>query len=174
MTYLEKNNIGEAIRQNLRKRDVYESDMHKIYNLIVGQTNKQIQEKAASDATFQAVKTDQDPIVYLIILKMICFSNQSEQHPILSFFLSMRRLYNSMGSPTKGWVELQSPGLMFCQTSTQEVRQTESINNSVKKGDDSIMHVGDTILAAAAEAVIDENWCLLYNQSTCNAFINGK
>ena len=39
MTYLEKKNIDEAIRQNLRKKDVYESDMHKIYNLIVGQTN---------------------------------------------------------------------------------------------------------------------------------------
>ena len=36
------------------------------------------------------------------------------------------------------------------------------------------MHVGDTILAAAVEAGIDKNWCLLDNQSTCNAFINGK
>ena len=36
------------------------------------------------------------------------------------------------------------------------------------------MHVGNTILAAAAEAGIDENWFLLDNQSTCNAFINGK
>ena len=59
--------------------------MHKIYNLIVGQTNEQLQEKAASDATFQAVKTDQDPIGYLMIPKRICFSNQSEQHPIRSF-----------------------------------------------------------------------------------------
>ena len=40
MTYLEKKNINEAIRQKLRKKDVYESDMHKIYNLIVGQTNE--------------------------------------------------------------------------------------------------------------------------------------
>ena len=47
MTYLEKNNIDEAIRQKLRKNYIYKSDMHKIYNLIVGQTNKQIQEKAA-------------------------------------------------------------------------------------------------------------------------------
>ena len=62
MTYLEKKNVDEAILQNLRKRDVYESDMQKIYNLIVGQTNKQLQEKAASDATFQVVKTDRDPI----------------------------------------------------------------------------------------------------------------
>ena len=30
MTYLEKNNIDEAIRQNLGRKDVYESDMHKI------------------------------------------------------------------------------------------------------------------------------------------------
>ena len=56
--------------------------MHKIYNLIVGQTNEELQEKAASDATFQAVNTDRDPIGYLMILKKICFSNQSEQHPI--------------------------------------------------------------------------------------------
>ena len=46
MTYLENNNIDEAIRQKLRKKDVYESDMHNIYNLIVGQTNEQLQEKA--------------------------------------------------------------------------------------------------------------------------------
>ena len=39
MTYLEKKNIDEAIRQNSRKKDVYESDMHKIYNLIVVQNN---------------------------------------------------------------------------------------------------------------------------------------
>ena len=34
------------------------------------------------------------------------------------------------------------------------------------------MHVGDNILSAAAEAGIDENWCLIDNQLTCNAFIN--
>ena len=59
MTYLEKKNIDEAIRQNLRKKDVYESDMHKIYNLVGGQTDEQLQEKAASDATFQEVNIDQ-------------------------------------------------------------------------------------------------------------------
>ena len=42
------------------------------------------------------------------------------------------------------------------------------------KGDASIVHVGDTILAAAAEARIDENWCLLDNKLTCNTLINGK
>ena len=36
------------------------------------------------------------------------------------------------------------------------------------------MHVGNTILAAAVQAGIDENWCLLDNQLTCNEFINGK
>ena len=51
MSYLEKNYIDEAIHQNLRKKDVYESDMHKIYNLIVGQTKEQLQEKVESDAT---------------------------------------------------------------------------------------------------------------------------
>ena len=30
MNYLEKKNIDKAIFQNLRKKDVYESDMHKI------------------------------------------------------------------------------------------------------------------------------------------------
>ena len=44
----------------------------------------------------------------------------------------------------------------------------------MRKGDASIIHVGNTILASAAEAGIDENWCLLDNQSTCNVFINGK
>ena len=79
-----------------------------------------------------------------------------------------------MRSPTDERGELPSPGLMFCQTSTQEARKHQSINKSVRKGDARIMHVGDTILADAAEAIIDENWCLLDNQSTCNAFINGK
>ena len=46
MTYLEENNINEAILQNLRKKGFYKSDMHKIYNLIVGQTNEQLQYKA--------------------------------------------------------------------------------------------------------------------------------
>ena len=83
MTCLKKKNIDESIRQNLRKKDVYKSDMQKIDNLIVGKTNEKIQEKVASEATFQAVKTDRDPIGYLMILKKICLSNQSEQHPIL-------------------------------------------------------------------------------------------
>ena len=96
MTYLNKNNIYESIHQNLRKKDVYESDMHKIYNLIVGQTNEQLKEKAASDATFQAVKADWDPIGYLIILKSVCFSNQSGHHPVLSLGLATRRLNNTM------------------------------------------------------------------------------
>ena len=43
ITYLEKNNIYKAIRKKLRKKDVYETDMHKIYNLIMGQTNKKSQ-----------------------------------------------------------------------------------------------------------------------------------
>ena len=96
MTYLEKKNTDEAICQKLRKKNVYKSDMHKIYNLIVGQTNEQLQEKAASDATFQAVKTDRYPIGYLMILNKICLSKQSEQHPIYPLCLSTRRLYNTM------------------------------------------------------------------------------
>ena len=70
--------------------------MHKIYNMIVVKRNEQLQEKAELDATFQAVKTDRDPIGNLMILKKICFSNQSEQHQIRSFWLSTRRLYNTM------------------------------------------------------------------------------
>ena len=80
----------------MRKKNFYESDMHNIYNLIVVQTNEQLQEKEASDATFQAVKIYRYPIGYLMILKRVCFSNQSEQHPIRSLCLSMSRLYNIM------------------------------------------------------------------------------
>ena len=36
------------------------------------------------------------------------------------------------------------------------------------------MRVGNTILAAEAEAGINENWFLINNQLTCNAFINIK
>ena len=96
MNYLEENNIDEAICQNLSNKDVLKSDMRKIYNLIVGQTNEQLQEKAASDATLQAVKTDRDPICYLIILKKLCFKNQCKNHPIRSLCLSTRCLYNTM------------------------------------------------------------------------------
>ena len=70
--------------------------MHKIYNLIAGQTNEQLQENAASDATFQEVKTEWDSIGYLMILNMLCFSNHSDQHPILPLWLSTRHLYNTM------------------------------------------------------------------------------
>ena len=80
----------------MRKKDVYESDMHNIYNITVVQNKEQLQEKASSDATLQAVKTDRDPIGYLMILKRICFSNQSEEHPIRSLCLYTRRLYNTM------------------------------------------------------------------------------
>ena len=77
-----------------------------------------------------------------------------------------------MGPPTKKWVKLPSTGLMLCQTSTQEVQQTKPINSSVSKGDSIKIHVENTILDIAAEAGVDENWCLLDNQSTCIAFIN--
>ena len=83
ITYLKKKNIDKAIRKKLRKKDVYETDMHNIYNLIAVQTNEQLHENAASDTTFQAVNSVQDPIGYLMILKKLCFSNQYEQHPIL-------------------------------------------------------------------------------------------
>ena len=62
MIYLKKKSIEESINNKLRKKDVYKKDMHNIYNLIVGPTNKQLHEKAAPDATFQAVKTGWYPI----------------------------------------------------------------------------------------------------------------
>ena len=62
-----------------------------------------------------------------------------------------------MGSPTKEWGEPSSTGLMFFQTSTQEVSQTEPTNKNMKKGNASTMHMGNTILTAAAEAGINEN-----------------
>ena len=38
----------------------------------------------------------------------------------------------------------------------------------------NLMCVVDTILVAAAEVGIDENWCLLNNKSTRNDFNNRK
>ena len=75
ITYLEKNIIDKAIRQKLKKKDSYKTDVHNIYNLIVGQTNEQLQEKVALETNFQAVNTGRDPIWYLMILKKLCFSN---------------------------------------------------------------------------------------------------
>ena len=45
--------------------------MYKKYNIINGQTNGQVQEKAVSDLTYQEVKSDQDHIRYLKILNNI-------------------------------------------------------------------------------------------------------
>ena len=56
MNYLKNNNIDEDIRHKPRKKYVYETDMHNIYNFIMGQTHEQLQKKAALDTTFQAVK----------------------------------------------------------------------------------------------------------------------
>ena len=36
MTYLKNNHIDEAIRQETMKKDVYETEMNNIYNIIVG------------------------------------------------------------------------------------------------------------------------------------------
>ena len=73
MTYPKKKNIDEAIHQKLSNKDVYKLDMHKIYNVIVGQMNEQPKEKAASYSTFQAVNNEQDPICYLMILTRLFF-----------------------------------------------------------------------------------------------------
>ena len=42
ITYLEKNNIYKAVCQKLSKNYLYETDMHKIYNLILVQTNNKL------------------------------------------------------------------------------------------------------------------------------------
>ena len=42
MTYLKNNIIHEATYQKLRNKDMYETNMHNIYNLIVDHTNKQL------------------------------------------------------------------------------------------------------------------------------------
>ena len=79
-----------------------------------------------------------------------------------------------IGYLTKEWGESPSPVIMLCQTSEKEVLQTDTTNDKMKKGNAIIIHVVDTILDAVAEASINENWCLLDNQSTCNSFINVK
>ena len=51
MTYLKKKKIDEYIHQKLMKKDVFKTDLHNIYNIIMGKTNYQLQEKAESDTT---------------------------------------------------------------------------------------------------------------------------
>ena len=51
---------------------------------------------AAFDATFQAVKIYQYPIVYLMISKTLWLSQKSEKQSIWSLCLDTRRLYNTM------------------------------------------------------------------------------
>ena len=76
--------------------------------------------------------------------------------------------------------DLPSPGLMIWQNSSQEFLQMETITDETKesllnnKRNTNVMRLLDTILDAAAEAVVDENWCLIDNQSMWNTFINGK
>ena len=41
---------------------MYDTIFYKVYNIIVGQTNKKLQVEAASYATFQAVRAGRDPI----------------------------------------------------------------------------------------------------------------
>ena len=57
MNHLNKKSTDEATHQNMRKKDVYESDMYNTYNLILVKKNEQLQEKSASDANFQVVNT---------------------------------------------------------------------------------------------------------------------
>ena len=43
MIYLWKKNINEATHQNMRNKDIYESDIHNIYNIISFQRYEQLQ-----------------------------------------------------------------------------------------------------------------------------------
>ena len=58
--------------------------------------NEQLKDKEASESTFQAVKTVQEPIGYLMIINKLCLSNQSIQHPIQFLCLETRILYNTI------------------------------------------------------------------------------
>ena len=77
-----------------------------------------------------------------------------------------------MGSPTEVWYDIPSTGLMLCHTKSQEFLQMELITDEVQemfsrnKRNGNIMRVGYTILDSAEEAGIDENCCLINNQST--------
>ena len=68
-----------------------------------------------------------------------------------------------MGIPTEEWYDLPYPGLMFCQTSSQEVLHTEPTTDEIKevflrnKRNIKLMRVVDTILDSASEAIFDEN-----------------
>ena len=81
---------------------------------------------------------------------------------------------------TKELDYLPYPGIVLYQTSSHKLLQIylniyEYQEVFLKnKHNANIIFVGDNILAASAEAGIYENWCLLENQSTCNAFIYGK
>ena len=59
MNYLKKKNNGKDTHQKLRNKYLYETNMHKIYNIIVGQTDEQIQDKTVFDDILQVIKTGQ-------------------------------------------------------------------------------------------------------------------
>ena len=68
------------------------------------------------------------------------------------------------GILTKEWDDIPYPGIIFFQTSPQEVLQMEPITDKVQevfsrnKHNAKIIDAVDTILDASEEAVIDENW----------------
>ena len=112
MTYLKNKNIEKAISVNLSNKYVYATNMHSIYNIIVGQTKNQPQEKLISYATFQVANTGQYPIRYLIILNKLWFSNPYEQHPIQCLWLTKRWLYNTIQHTNKNMTDYQ---FSFCK-----------------------------------------------------------
>ena len=48
------------------------------------------------ESNFQAVKSGQDHIEYLMIINKLFFPNQSNHHPIRSIFLVTSQLYSAM------------------------------------------------------------------------------
>ena len=112
--------------------------MHNIYNLIVGQKNEQLQEKAESGATFQAVNTDQYQIGYLIILNILCFSNNSKKQQTPSLCLATRRLYNTMQYSNKNTTDYL---LSFCNIQkVNEVCNGSLIEKGVQKHRTKILY----------------------------------
>ena len=71
--YLKKKNIDEAIHQKMRKKYIYMKPRCKRYTISSwARLTKKLQEKAASYATSQVVKSGGYPIIYLMTLKKIC------------------------------------------------------------------------------------------------------
>ena len=69
-----------------------------------------------------------------------------------------------MGTPTKEWDDLPSPGITFFQNSSKKLFQMEPITDKSQevllcnKHNANIIYDGDTILTDVLESGIDKNW----------------